>query len=465
MPGYTGDSLRDGNAMWTDGSQTREVSPAGKVVPFLLYNLVILLVSPAILAFLGMQCFLHKRYRESLGSRLGFLPDAAGEYGRNGPAVWIHAVSMGEVMAAIPLVRGLRKCYPGARLMISTVTDTGQATARQKLPEVDRIIYFPFDLPWVVHRVIRKFRPALFVFLETEIWPNFLFALSREGIPTVMVNGHISSRSYRGYRMLAPFFRKVLEGVHLFSVQTERDRERLIALGVNSRRVVKTGNMKYDQVITDSDDCLEEVRKALRLGPSHRLVVAGSTHEGEEEALTDCYMALSQKYPDIRLLLAPRHLVRLERIEEHLQRRSLRTIRRTKIDSGGFHEVPPDTVILLDTLGELQRLYAVSSLVFVGGSLVPVGGHNVLEPAAFAKPVLFGPYLDHWLEIAQLLVERQGAFQVSDQCQLLSRMDWLLAHPEECQKMGRQARQVILEQQGVVEKNIALIRGILEGTQ
>ena len=453
--------------MWADRLQKQETRLGGGVAIF-LYNLAILLILPVAVAYLAVQLLVHRRYRESLLARLGFLsradlssPHGTPETKSHGPVLWIHAVSVGEVVAVTPLVRRLRQCFPNGRLVVSTITETGQATARQKIPEADEFIYFPFDLRWIVGKVIRVIRPSLFVFLETEIWPNFLYALAKKGIPSVMVNGRISSRSYKGYRLVAPFFRKVLEGVRLFSVQTDLDRQRLIALGVDPSKVVKTGNMKYDQATLEISGDLIEIRKGLRLPTSCDLILAGSTHEGEEEAMASCYRSLSKKYPGVRLLLAPRHLDRIERIEGLLQRQGLKVVRRTKIDSCGFSVLPSDTVILLDTLGELQRLYSMASLVFVGGSLVPIGGHNVLEPAALAMPILFGPHMETYHEIAQLLVERQGACQVADTDELLDQMDRLLANPDQSARMGMQAREVVLEQQGVVEKNLTLLRGIL----
>jgi 3-deoxy-D-manno-octulosonic-acid transferase len=374
---------------------------------------------------------------------------------------WIHAVSVGEVMAAAPLVKRLRLNYPQGRLLVSTVTQTGQATALQKLPEANQIFYFPYDLPWIVGRVITRIKPSVFIFLETEIWPNFLFALARERVPAVMVNGRLSKGSYKGYSVLRPFFRKVLETVNLFSVQTDLDRERLIALGVDSRKVVKTGNMKYDQAIVSSSEDPEDIKKRLKLPISCHLIVAGSTHEGEEEAMTACYRNLIQRHPNTRLMLAPRHLDRLEKIEGFLHRQGFTSVRKTKMESTAFSVLPSHTIILLDTLGELQRLYSVASLVFVGGSLVPIGGHNVLEPAAYAKPILFGPHTENFKEIAQYLVEKKAACQVFDVDELFERMVWLLEDPVQAATMGRQAREIVLEQQGVVEKNLRLIQNVL----
>jgi 3-deoxy-D-manno-octulosonic-acid transferase len=453
---------------------------------------VILSVLPLAFGFLGVQLLIRRKYRESILPRLGFLPrelweqkrvsgfarTSAGARGASEdqqfvlphgppetkdqkPIFWIHAVSVGEVMAVTPLVKRLRQSYPEGKLLISTVTQTGQATARQKLTEADQVFYFPFDLPWLVDRVIRKVQPSIFVFLETEIWPNFLFALNRNGVPAMMVNGRVSKRSYNGYKLLAPFFQRVLKAVSLFSVQTDLDRERLIDLGVAPHKVVKTGNMKYDQAIVPISTDLNELRKSLKLPDSCSLIMAGSTHEGEEEAIASCYRRLSQRHPHARLLLAPRHLDRLEKIEDTVKQQGLEPVRKTKIESCSFASIPSDTVILLDTLGELQRLYAVATLVFVGGSLVPIGGHNVLEPAAFAKPILFGPHMENFHEIVRLLIERKAALQVANPDQLCEQMGLLLDNPDQSAKMGNLAREVVLQQQGVVEKNLELIRRVL----
>ena len=432
-----------------------------KQVAVLIYNIIILFTLPVTIAFLAVQLLIHKKYREIVLPRLGFLSHVIKESPGQKPVFWIHAVSVGEVMAVTPLVKRLREEYPKGRLLVSTVTQTGQVTARQKLPEADGVFYFPFDLPWVVQRVIQRIRPTIFVFLETEIWPNFLFALARAGVPAVMVNGRISEKSYRGYRLLGIFFRKVLETVSLFSVQTDLDKERLIALGVDAHKVVRTGNMKYDQAVGSVSENPKEIRKGLKLPSPCDLIIAGSTHSGEEEMMASCYRKLSRRYPRVRLLLAPRHLERLEKIEAMLRLQKLKPVRKTKMESGEFSSITADTVVLLDTLGELQRLYSAADLVFVGGSLVPIGGHNVLEPAALAKPILFGPYTQNCREIAQLLLDRGAACQVRNEDHLYEQICSLLDHPEQSAKMGIQAREVVFEQQGIVEKNLVLLQRIL----
>ncbi len=427
----------------------------------LIYNLLILILLPAAAGYLAYQRLLRRRYRESLPERFGLfrrpisLPDSC-------PAViWIHAVSVGEVVAVTPLVKALRRSFPAAGLVVSTITETGQATARRNLPEADALLYFPLDLPWVVGKFIRRVRPSLFVFVETEIWPNFLCTLARRGIPAVLVNGRISRKSFQGYKWLSFFFRRVLAGVVVFSVRTETDRSRLIDLGLDAERVVTTGNMKYDQAVQEAAAPVRQIRMDLKLPEGCRLIVAGSTHEGEEEALADCYRRLSAENPDIRMMIAPRHLERVEDVEKVLRARGLSSVRKTKIQSGDPSGIPPGAVILLDTLGELQQMYRGADLAFVGGSLVPIGGHNVMEAAAWARPVLFGPYMENFADIAALLVERGGAQRVSDAPDLCHQISRLLQDPLAADEMGRRAKEVILQQRGAVERNLELIRGVI----
>ena len=441
--------------------QAHSVGTPGLGSVIMAYNLAMALALPLVPLFLAYQWLIRGKGRESLLPRLGYSSPGRGGMDGERPLIWIHAVSVGEVMAAVPLIKRLRQVYPSTALWVSTITETGQATAREKLPEADRVFYFPFDLPWTVRKLVRRIRPALFVLLETEIWPNFLFCLVRFRIPSILVNGRLSAASFRGYRLLSPLFRRVLSCISIFSVQTRQDRERFLALGVDADRVVRTGNMKYDQAVGAWKSDSAELKKALRLSDACRLMIAGSTHEGEEETLLQCYLRLAEVHPEVRFMLAPRHLDRLERIESLVRRAGLNPVRKTKLDASGFTELPEDTVVLLDTLGELQGLYAAATLVFVGGSLVPIGGHNVLEPAALARPVLFGPYMDNFHEISRLLLESGGACQVSGAEGLFTEIGGLLSDPERCGEMGRRAREVVLAHRGAVEENLALIRTLL----
>src|ERR671922_2658570 len=273
-------------------------------------------------------------------------------------------------------------------------------------------LYFPLDYPWVVHHVISRLQPRLFLMVETEIWPNFLRELTRQAIPAMLVNGRISPRSFRGYRHLRPFMRRVLPAVTSFSMQTKLDAERIIAIGAEPSRVRVTGNIKYDlalEALTSADE--QALRADLGIGGAP-VFMAGSTHRGEEDVVIAAYRQARAQVPALRLLLAPRHLDRLDEVEALLRKHQLTVQRRSH--GGRFPQGGEAPVLLLDTIGELAQLYAVGTVVFVGGSFAPIGGHNVLEPAARRKAILFGPHMHNFHQIAAALLEAGGAVQVQN---------------------------------------------------
>ena len=298
------------------------------------------------------------------------------------------------------MAKALKERFPGFRLVISTTTETGQEAARRRIPEADSLIYFPLDLPFSVAKAVRAVDPRLVVLMETEIWPNFLLHLRRRQIPLLIANCRISPRSYRGYRRLRPFMRRILSRVSRFSVQTEDDAARLRRLGAPVDRVRVTGNLKFDeavQSVLSSPSRPEAIRESLGFPPQSPLWVAGSIHPGEEEVILGAFSSLRDRHPELGLLLAPRRLNRVPEIEAMLQGRGLDY--RLRSVSG-----PPGApVLVLDTLGELAGLYGAATVAFVGGSLVPWGGQNPLEPAARGVPVLFGSHMQNFQEAATLL--------------------------------------------------------------
>jgi 3-deoxy-D-manno-octulosonic-acid transferase len=357
------------------------------------------------------------------------------------------------VISAGAFIRDLRKRVPDVAIVFSTVTPTGQEAARRRLAEVDLFIYFPFDLNWVTRSVVGKVAPELFIFLETEIWPNFLRALAEKKVPAVLVNGRISEGGFRRYRRVRFFLRYVLEEIALFLMQTERDAERILALGAPPGRVERTGNMKYDQAAAPEAPGGAPSRKDLGLQDGDILVIAGSVHPGEERAILEAYETLKAAGVGrpIRLLIAPRHLDRLSDWERLIAEGGLDSIRRKGIAGRASSE---RTVILLDTLGELDQFYSLADLIFVGGSLVPVGGHNVLEAAARRKPVFFGPFMDNFQEIADQLKGSGGGIEVADGKDLGAKMVGLLRRPEEFEKRGESAYRVVLNNRGAVIRNL-----------
>jgi len=437
----------------------------GKIFYYALYQVLLVLILPFSLFFLLVRVSLRPSYRSGIAQRFGLYPRGFFSPLQGKKVFWVHAVSVGEVISSGLLVQSLRGKYPDAAIVFSTVTPTGQAAARRRLKGIDLFIYFPFDLLWVTRSLVRRISPAIFIFFETEVWPNCLLSLSDKGIPAIMLNGRISARSFRQYRRVRFFLRHVLSAVSLFLMQTEGDVERIIGMGAAPERVERTGNMKYDQAVSarigertgDRDMKHEETRIRAELGlrESEILMVAGSTHEGEEKAVLEAFAFITDSVSRPVLLIAPRHLERLTRVEELITQEGYRHLRKTRMKDSGRGSVNEEPeIILLDTLGELDRYYLVADLIFVGGSLVPVGGHNVLEVAACRKPVFFGPHMGNFQEIADQLERSGGGISVCDGKTLGEKMAWLIGHPEEYQKKGESAYLVVRNNLGAVGRNL-----------
>jgi 3-deoxy-D-manno-octulosonic-acid transferase len=425
---------------------------------YLLYNGLLLCASLAVLPYFAAKSLWTTKYRAGLRQRFGQVPQDVVSALQGARPVWLHAVSVGEVIAAVPLVKALRHRFPRLPMLISTVTETGQATAREKMA-AEGCLYFPLDYPWVVRRVITHLQPRLFLMVETEIWPNFLHELTRQQIPAMLVNGRISPRSFRGYQRLRPFMRQVLPSITTLSMQTTLDADRIIAIGAEPSRVHVTGNIKYDLAFEPLTSAAEHAwRDDLGFGEAP-VFMAGSTHRGEEDIVIAAYLQARLQVPTLRLLLAPRHLDRLDEIETLLRKHQLTAQRRSR---GRMHaQDAPASVILLDTIGELAQLYAVGTVVFVGGSFVPIGGHNVLEAAAHRKAILFGPHMHNFHEIATALLEAGGAQQVQHSDALNEQVSALLQQPERRQALGEAAYQVLRANQGAIARTVELIEQVL----
>jgi len=422
---------------------------------YLLYNAVLLLAAPVILCLLLAK----KRCRRGLPQRFGFTPPPIRPDGR--PLVWIHAVSLGEVVAVTPLVKELHRRHPDHRFAVSTVTETGREAVEQRLRGVAEHCYAPLDFPWVVSGMIEHLRPALYLFVETELWPNLLRRLHRSGVPTVLVNGRLSSRSFarQQWEPVRSFYRSMLETLSLCLMQSDRDAERIIALGADARVVKRTGNIKFDQPAPEPADG-RSARSSLGLQDGEQLIVAGSTHPGEEEALVDAYRSLAERHPSLLLLLAPRHIERAAQVEAMVCERGLPVRRRTAMTAGRNEAWSGPRVILLDSRGELATLYREAAVAFVGGTLVPVGGHNLLEPALWGKPVLFGPYTDHCAEIAGLLLQAGGGVRVTGD-ELAKQIEQLLDRPDEGARIGAAARSVVEQNRGALKATVEAVDEVL----
>ncbi|WHZ25172.1 MAG: 3-deoxy-D-manno-octulosonic acid transferase [Nitrospira sp.] len=430
---------------------------------YLLYNCLLLLASPIILFLLLAK----RRCRRGLPQRLGLTAETspAGPGRDSAFVMWIHAVSLGEVVAVAPLVRDLHRRYPEARLVVSTVTETGREAVEQRLEGVAEHRYAPLDFLWVVNRVIDRLRPRIYIFVETELWPNLLRSLRRRNIPSILVNGRLSTRSFERQRLpvVRDFYRTMLNMIGCCLMQSERDVQRMVELGAEPSLVRCTGNIKFDQPVPQTSAGGASLSKtSLGLTENERLLVAGSTHPGEEEAIVAAYQTLSQEFPDLLLILAPRHIERAGQVEQMVRARGLAVFRR----STGGKEPMAGTgprVLILDTRGELALLYREAVAAFVGGTLVPVGGHNLLEPAVWGKPVLFGPHTDHCAEVAALLSDAKGGQVVQDEQDLAQVLRSLLRDPVAIRRMGEAAQQVVADNQGALRRTADIIATFLPG--
>lgn len=359
-----------------------------------LYSGLFALALPLILLRLGWQALRNAAYRDRWLQRLGWY----GQRVRPESPLWIHAVSVGEVGAAAPLIRALRERYPYRSILVTTYTPTGYATVARQFGETVHHAYFPYDLPVIVRRFLRHFRPCMLLLMETELWPNVIHECHARGIPVLLVNGRMSERSARRYRAFRGLCASMLAEVTRFAAQTEADAARLATLGAAAGRITVTGSLKFDVHLPPS--IYEEGASIRReLGASRAILMAGSTRQGEEELLLQALRQLRRQFPELLMILAPRHPERFDSVAELLMREGWRVARRSRAEvvTAGTE------VLLLDTMGELLKFYAASDLAFVGGSLMPLGGHNVLEPATVGVPVLAGPHLFNFAEIAEKL--------------------------------------------------------------
>jgi len=429
-----------------------------------VYNALLLPVSLLLFPYMVRRMISTGAFKKALPERFGFIAPAKLASTSPQRPVWIHAVSVGEVMATVPLIKALRARYPTVPIVVSTITVTGRQTAERTIPEADAVIYFPFDYPWVAARSLKTIRPRLFVHTETEIWPNFLFSIQRMGIPSVIINGRISEDSCRRYSWFRFFFRRVLAPIEAFGMQSRTDCLRVIRMGADPRRVLVTGNMKFDHTVKSVDpEAQIALRASMGLPADAPVFVAGSTHGGEEDIVLSVYRRLRREFKDLKLLLAPRHPERFSEVERRAGETGFRVARRTHMlaDKSGLGPSREQDIVILDTIGELAGMYAIGTLIFVGGSLVRVGGHNLLEPVAFKKPVLFGPHMENAVEIAQALKRRDGGIEVGDAESLYAEARRLLLDPALCQRMGRAAFGVIEEHHGATERNLSVLEPFL----
>jgi 3-deoxy-D-manno-octulosonic-acid transferase len=400
-----------------------------------------------------------QKYREGLRERLGLIRPELIRLSRERPVLWVHAVSVGEVLAVSRLVKTLDAALPGFFIAVSTTTRTGQALARE-LFGAERVFYCPLDLPWAVRAYFNAIKPRLLVLAETEFWPNLLSGCFRRGIPVAVVNARISDRSWPRYRRLRWLWRPFLSRLSRVLAQSQTDAERLKAIGCLPQRVSVAGNLKFDVRIAEEADATR-LLKALAGGL--RLVVAGSTLEGEEAALMESWPQLLEADPQLAMVLAPRHPERFSAVAALLDKSGVAWVRRSEWYSDNDSSIPPlspGSIILLDTIGELASVYSIACVAFVGGSLIPAGGHNPLEPAQFGVPIVMGPHYANFRAISEDLLAHQ-AVRIAAREELAAVLIELLQNRNAAQAMGSRARQVFTSQAGATSRCVEALKELL----
>ncbi len=422
---------------------------------FIVYDIVAFFVT----LFYLPRYILKNKFHPGFLMRFGFLPKTAVFKER---PVWIHAVSVGEAMAVKNLAEALRREFSGVKFVISTVTPTGNTIARNIARDGDAVLYLPLDFSFIVNKVITRINPRLFIIVETELWPNLISCLSQKKIPVIVVNGRISDASYKGYRSLKFLLASFLNKVTLFCVQSRRDAERFADIGVDNTIIKVAGNMKFDReepsVLLEKQG--QDYRLRLGLSSREKFLVAGSTHPGEEEELLRVYTRLMALFPGLRLLLAPRHPERAAEVEKIIVSFGLcpRRFSRLTDKQPSFNA---RTIMVLDTIGDLVSVYRAADIVFVGGSLIPRGGHNILEPAVLGKAVLFGPHMFNFRDITDLFLSNDSAISVRDAAGLQESITRLLNDPGQLIQLGRRAQELIEKQRGATAATVRSIKSIL----
>lgn len=414
----------------------------------LLYSFALLILLPY--EYLKRPKDLRKRW---LRERLGFLTTEINSRS-SGLSIWIHSVSVGEVIASVPFIQEILRSLPSSEIILTTVTDTGQKVAEEKLPVSVRRFYLPFDLSFSIKRFVAEVRPSLYISIETEIWPNLFRILKRQGVPVLIMNGRISDKSFRGYRKIRFFMKRILEDVELFCMQEDIYGDRLRALGVPLKKIRVTGNFKFDISI---DDYRYEWTRHLK----RPVILAGSTHEGEEDIILDSFERLKAEIEDLTLIIAPRHPERFSEVEGILNKRGINYMKRSEMGSSyNTERLDVSRVIFIDVIGELASLYSICDLAIIGGSFSSRGGHNPLEPAFWGKPIVCGDDMTNFPFIEEFY--RKGAAIRASRHNLYENLRMLLLSEDKRINMGRKAKEIHQERAGAIKESVEILKGYLK---
>jgi 3-deoxy-D-manno-octulosonic-acid transferase len=418
-----------------------------------LYTFTMYLVTPVIIYRLAARGLRLRGYFSRWLERFGYFPPPPGD-----GAVWVHAVSVGEVNAASPLVDALRQRFAGRPMVVTTVTPTGSDRVRQLWGDDVFHVYLPYDLPAAVRRFLTRVRPVIAVIMETEIWPNLYFECDRRGIPIVLANARLSEKSLRGYGPARPLASEAAQRVRMVAAQSQADAERFRSLGVKEAHLEVVGNLKFDLRLSE-EITVDAVERRTHWGSRRPVWIAASTHEGEEWPVIEAHARVLRRFPDALLLVAPRHPERFRPMSQLCRGHGFTTATRSE------HTLPGVGIqcFILDTLGELVPFLACADVAFVGGSLDPIGGHNVLEPAALGVPVLVGPNTFNFTEVTDLMLERGAGLRVTDPATLAATVQQLFADAERRQRMGEAGREAVASARGAVQRTLRHIESIIAG--
>jgi len=419
---------------------------------FLLYDFIFVVFAVLYLPYLLIRGKWHSGFK----MRWGDFTDSKVHADNGKPSIWVHAVSVGEVLAVADLIKKIHLAYPQYGFVCTTVTETGQAIANEQLGSICRILYAPLDFSRIVRKYISVIQPKLYISTETEIWPNLYTALHKRSVPIVQVNGRISDRSFKSYKLVRILMKRVLSCVDVFFMQSELDAKRIKDLGADPEKVRVAGNLKFDlgQLSTVM------IREDFGINDDEKVIVAGSTHPGEEEILLNVYEKLIDQWPGLKLIIAPRHVDRSEDIVKMIVRKGQKV---TRLSENKFGADPWEGIILIDTIGKLRQLYALADVVFIGKTLKSGGGQNMIEPAGLGKAVIVGPMTENFKDAVGILKASNAIVQVRNAEELAKEIKSLLEDAGRAQVIGHVARETVLKHQGATDTTMAGITGILNG--
>ncbi len=429
---------------------------------YFIYSFLYFIALILLLPYFIYQEIKSTKYLKSLSQRLGFLPGNLNP--KKKLSIWIHSVSVGETIAAKPIIIQLRRKHPDLKIFLTTTTITGHSVAESSGYPVDALLYFPFDFSLICRKFLRILNPCLLILMEGEIWPNILKECKKKSIKVILINGRISPRSFKRYRVIRPFFKNVLNHIDFFCMQSEEDAKRISEIGAEQKRVLITGNLKFDQVdFSYSKTKIDALKNIFPDTEKDKIIIAGSTHHGEDEIVLEAFNYLRQNYPNLVLILAPRHPERCPQIEILIKKYKISYIRRSEISPRS--EKVRYNLYLIDTIGELSSIYALGYVIFVGGSLVPIGGHNILEPAFYGKPVIFGKHMDNFQFIASQFLKYKAGLQVSNLKELIDSIIKLLQEQKIYNDMSRNAQKLIDKNKGATHTTIEAIGRLINATK